>query len=128
MRTVKQRVSRLEDHFAPAAGQQIVMALYDAGHKLPLDGRNPYSDPSRRRAHRSSERHLSLGLYSHPWRPECRGAGEVPPRARHAPQMRVNPLREPTAILQRVLTRVPGDGKFRVSGDLHGTLVKSLMC
>ena len=31
-------------------------------------------------------------------------------------------------VLQRVLTRVPGHGKFRVSGDLHGTLVKSLMC
>ena len=39
MRTVKRRISRLEDRFAPATGQQIVVSLYDAGHKLALDGR-----------------------------------------------------------------------------------------
>ena len=39
MRTVKRRISRLEDRFAPATRQQIVVSLYDAGHKLALDGR-----------------------------------------------------------------------------------------
>ena len=37
MRTVKRRISRLEDRFAPAARQQIVVSLYDSGHKLALD-------------------------------------------------------------------------------------------
>jgi hypothetical protein len=31
-------------------------------------------------------------------------------------------------ILQRILTRVPRHWSFGVGGDLHGTLVKSLMC
>ena len=37
MRTVKRRIGRLEDRFAPAQGQQIVVSLYDAGQKLALD-------------------------------------------------------------------------------------------
>jgi len=39
MKSAKRRLKRLEDRFAPAAGQQIVVSLYDAGHKLALDGR-----------------------------------------------------------------------------------------
>jgi hypothetical protein len=37
MNPVERRVSRLEDRFAPATGQLIVVSLYDAGHKLALD-------------------------------------------------------------------------------------------
>ena len=33
--------------------------------------------------HNRHVRSLCRGLYSHPWRPEYRGAREVPPRARH---------------------------------------------
>ena len=39
MKPVERPISRLEDRFAPAAGQQIVVSLYDAGQKLALDGR-----------------------------------------------------------------------------------------
>jgi hypothetical protein len=37
MKSAVRRVSRLEDRFAPAQGQQIVVSLYDAGCKLALD-------------------------------------------------------------------------------------------
>ena len=39
MKPVERPISGLEDRFAPAAGQQIVVSLYDAGQKLALDGR-----------------------------------------------------------------------------------------
>lgn len=37
MRTVRRRISRLEDRLAPATREQIVVSLFDAGHKLALD-------------------------------------------------------------------------------------------
>ena len=37
MKSLDRRLNRLEDRLAPASGRQIVVSLYDAGHKLALD-------------------------------------------------------------------------------------------
>jgi hypothetical protein len=39
MKSVVRHISRLEDRLAPVARQQIVVSLYDAGHKLASNGR-----------------------------------------------------------------------------------------